>query len=323
MRVATHFEMTRVLIIKPSSLGDIIHGLQVAQSLRAQNPEVEIDWVAAKAFAPLVQACSAVDRVYEFDRKGSLASFARLGKEIRREKFDWALDMQGLARSALLLAAARAKRKAGRADGREGSKLLVRDKPALPPKGHLSHALEILLQFLPLLDLRAELTAAPLGFLHSEHPALSADLAEWRPILIFPDSRVKKKEWSGFPELTAQLLKKHPEIPIVWAGSGGPEPDLDWPEDRFVNLLGRTRLEQLPEVIAAARLVICNDSGPMHLAAAMHKPVVALFGPTDHERFGPYPLDSPRHTIVRAPLGKLAKLGVDVVAMNVEQALKK
>ncbi len=184
--------MTRVLIIKPSSLGDIIHGLQVAQSLRAQNPEVEIDWVAAKAFAPLVRACPTVDRIFEFDRKGSLASFARLAKEIRREKYDWALDMQGLARSALLLAAARAKRKAGRADGREGSKMLVRDKPALPLKGSLSHALEILLQFLPLLDLKAELTAEPLEFLHSEHPALSAALAQRRPIVIIPYSLEKK-----------------------------------------------------------------------------------------------------------------------------------
>src|ERR1041385_1871813 len=98
--------MPRVLIIKPSSLGDIIHALQVAQSLRAQTGEVEIDWVAAKAFAPLVRACPVVDRVYEFDRKGSVADFARLAKEIRREQYDWALDMQGLARSAVLLAAA-------------------------------------------------------------------------------------------------------------------------------------------------------------------------------------------------------------------------
>ena len=78
----------------------------------------------------------------------------------------------------------------------------------------------------------------------------------------------------------------------------------------------------MPEIIAGARLVICNDSGPMHLAAAMHRPVVALFGPTDHERFGPYPITSPRHTIIRAPNGKLDKLSTNIVLMNVEKALK-
>jgi ADP-heptose:LPS heptosyltransferase len=314
--------MLRVLIIKPSSLGDIIHGLQVAQSLRAQAPEAQVDWVAAKAFAPLVRACPVVDHVYEFDRHRSVGSFARLAGEIRRERYDWALDLQGLARSALLLAAARAKNKAGRADGREGSTLFARQKPALPPKGRHSHALDILRQFLPLLGLSAELSAEPLDFLHPEQPVLPSEFAQRGPVVMFPDSRVKKKEWPGFYELTAHLLKHRPDLSIVWAGRSGPEPELAWPEERFANLLGRTGLEELPEIISAARLVICNDSGPMHLAAALHRPVVALFGPTDHERFGPYPLDSPRHTIIRAPDGKLEKLSANIVLMNVEKALK-
>jgi heptosyltransferase I len=314
--------MLRVLIIKPSSLGDIIHGLQVAQSLRAQAPEARVDWVAARAFAPLVRACPVVDHVYEFDRHGSLAAFGRLVKEIRREQYDWALDMQGLARSALLLAAARATHKAGRADGREGARLLARQKPALPPGGRQSHALDILRQFLPLLGLSDRLSVEPLEFLATEHAALPPGWAERGPLVMFPDSRVKKKEWPGFYELTEHLLKHRPDLSIVWAGSSGPEPELTWPEDRFANLLGRTGLEELPEIIAAARLVICNDSGPMHLAAAMHRPVVALFGPTDHERFGPYPLDNPRHTIIRAPGGKLAKLSANIVLMGIEKALK-
>jgi ADP-heptose:LPS heptosyltransferase len=314
--------MPRVLIIKPSSLGDIIHGLQVAQSLRAQVPDSTVNWVAAKAFAPLVRACPVVDHVYEFDRQGSLAAFARLAGEIRREHYDWALDLQGLARSALLLAAARADNKAGRADGREGSRLLVRRKPALPPGGRQAHALDILRQFLPLLGLKADLCAEPLEFLQTERPALSPEWAKRGPVVMFPDSRVQKKEWPGFYELTVQLLKSRPDISIVWAGSRGPEPELEWPEERFANLLGRTRLEELPEIIAAARLVICNDSGPMHLAAAMHRPVVALFGPTDHARFGPYPLDSPRHTVIRAPDGKMERLSPEVVRMNVEKVLQ-
>lgn len=314
--------MPRVLIIKPSSLGDIIHALQVAQSLRAQMGAVEIDWVAAKAFSPLVHACPVVDRVFEFDRHGSLLEYTRLAKEIRRERYDWALDMQGLARSAFLLAAAKATHKAGRADGREGSRLLAKHKPALPPNGRYAHAVDILLQFLLLLGLKPELTGEPLEFLHAERPLLSAEVIRRGPILMFPDSRVPKKEWPGFYDLTVKLLKERSGHPIVWAGSRGPEPELNWPEDRFINLLGRTRLDELPDLIASARLTICNDSGPMHLAAAMKKPVIALFGPTDHGRFGPYPLDNPNNHVIRAPDGKLDKLSVDIVAMAIAKTLK-
>jgi len=314
--------MLRVLIIKPSSLGDIIHALQVAQSLRAQTGDVEIDWVAAKAFAPLVKACAVVDDVYEFDRHGSVATFAKLCQQIRQKKYDWALDMQGLARSAMLLAAAKATHKARRADSREGAALLCRLKPKLPPKGRHSHALDVLLQFLPLLGCKAELAPEPLEFLHPAQMNWPADLAARAPVVMFPDSRVKKKEWSGFYDLTVKLMKDRPDLTIVWAGSNGPEPELDWPEARFVNLLGRTKLDALPELIKMARLVICNDSGPLHLSAAMHKPVIGLFGPTDHERFGPYPLNSPRHAVIRAPNGKLNLLSHEIVLMEVVKRLK-
>jgi len=314
--------MLRVLIIKPSSLGDIIHALQVAQSLRAQTGDVEIDWVAAKTFAPLVRACPVVDHVYEFDRHGSIFAFRRLCSEIRQKQYDWALDMQGLARSALILAAAKATQKGRRADCREGAGLLCPNKPELPPKGDKAHALDILLQFLPLLGCRAELAPEPLEFLHADNPPWPDDLVARAPVVMFPDSRVQKKEWPGFYELTVRLMKDRPDLTIVWAGSNGPEPELDWPEARFVNLLGRTKLDALPELIGMARLVVCNDSGPLHLAAAMHQHVIGLFGPTDQERFGPYPLDCPRHTILRAPDGKLNLLSADIVLMNVVKGLE-
>jgi ADP-heptose:LPS heptosyltransferase len=284
--------------------------------------DVEIDWVAAKTFAPLVRACPVVDNVLEFDRHGSVASFGRLCGEIRQKKYDWALDLQGLARSALMLAAARATQKARRADGREGAGLLCRHKPDLPPKGSHAHAVDILLQFLPLLGCQPNLAPDPLEFLHPAEMTWPVDLAARAPVVMFPDSRVKKKEWPGFYELTLKLMKERPDLTIVWAGSNGPEPELDWPETRFVNLLGRTKLDALPELIGMARLVICNDSGPLHLSAAMHRPVIGLFGPTDQERFGPYPLNKPRHTIIRAPEGKLDKLSTDVVLMEVVKGLR-
>jgi heptosyltransferase I len=320
-RAARSFvEMPRVLIIKPSSLGDIVHGLQMARSLRAQAPAWTVDWVAAEAFAPLVRASTDVERVFVFDRHGPLGAFARLTGDIRATAYDWALDLQGLARSALLLAAARATHRAGRADAREGARLLYPLRPALPPAGRTAHALDILLQFLPLLGLRAE-APGPLTFRPPETPALPAELSGRAPVVLFPDSRRPEKQWPGFAALTALLLAARPDLSIAWAGRTGPTPDPSWPTDRFWNLIGRTPLEALPALLQAARLVVANDSGPMHLAAALERPVVALFGPTDPARFGPYPSSSPRHHLLRAPGGDLQKLDPADVLAAITKAL--
>ncbi len=313
--------MPRVLIIKPSSLGDIIHGLQVAQSLRTQWPAVEVDWVAAKMFAPLVRQCAGISRVYEFDRQGSVRAFLDLVGHVRETSYDWALDFQGLARSAVLLAASRARRKARRPDAREGARWLCRRHAAFPPTGENSHALEILLQFLPLLGLEPRLDRSPLVFRPPEVSAFPPGLLASRPVVLFPDSRRAEKEWGGFPALTAKLLEQRPNLPIAWAGRHGPAPDPSWPAGRFWNLVGQTPLVTLPALLASARLVICNDSGPMHLAAALGRPVVALFGPTSPDRFGPYPLSAPKHFVVRAPGGDFSRLDLEAVLPVVMQAV--
>src|SRR3954470_21496130 len=79
--------MTELLIIKPSSLGDIVHGLQVATSLKAQCEELRISWIVREMFAPLVRICPAVDRVFVFERAGGAKSFLKLMSEVRKTKF--------------------------------------------------------------------------------------------------------------------------------------------------------------------------------------------------------------------------------------------
>src|ERR1700722_10605475 len=143
--------MTELLIIKPSSLGDIVHGLQVAASLKAQLPGLRISWVVREIFAPLVRACGAVDHTYIFERNGGPKGFLKLMREVRRTKFDYVFDMQGLLRTGLMTSRTVAKHKIGRSDAREGSGLFYDEKVPLPPDGSRSHALDTLLQFcLPL-----------------------------------------------------------------------------------------------------------------------------------------------------------------------------
>src|SRR5687767_6574430 len=108
--------MPQVLIIKPSSLGDIVHGLQVATSIKAQVDDVRISWIIRDIYAPIVRACAAVDHVYVFERKGGAKGFLKLVREVRKTKFDYALDFQGLLRTGLMTSRVRAENKVGRSD---------------------------------------------------------------------------------------------------------------------------------------------------------------------------------------------------------------
>ena len=312
--------MRKILIIKPSSLGDIIHGLQIAHSLKEQWEGTHLSWVVSDRFAPFVQACPTVDHVYVFNRKGGMKEFKRLVKELRTETFDAVLDFQGLARTGLMTMLTMAKRKIGRCDAREGAGFCYKEKAALPPAGHEAHALDILFKFLPRLGLSARL-ASPLTFNTPEPETIAAPLAEAHPVLMIPHSRGPEKEWGGFAELTKLVLEKHPDALVVWdSHQTAPDPEVSG-NGRFLNLTGKTDLLQMTALVQRARVVVANDSGPMHLAAALGKPVVALFGPTPPERFGPYPLDAPHHYILRAPAGDLSKLEPQTVYEAVAKAL--
>ena len=110
--------MTELLIIKPSSLGDIVQALQVATSLKAQVEGLRISWVVREIFAPIVRACAAVDQVYVFERNAGAKGFLRLMKELRKTTFDYVFDLQGLLRTGLMTSRTKAKRTVGRSDAR-------------------------------------------------------------------------------------------------------------------------------------------------------------------------------------------------------------
>ncbi len=314
--------MPRILIIKPSSLGDIVHGLQVVASLKAQLPALHVTWVAREIFAPLVMACECVDEVLVFQRRDGWRGIREMMRTLRAREFDVVLDLQGLFRSGLMTWSARAPRKLGRSDAREGAGFFYGEKAALPPAGRRSHALEILLQFAPLLGAKAELRAS----LKFREPAEGFGAQEFfadgkaPPVVLFPESRRAEKRWPGFVELTRRMFATDPTVRVVWSGSEALADGSEFPAGRFLNLTAKTKLDAMPTVIGRAGVVIANDSGPMHLAAALGVRTLAVFGPTDPVLFGPYPLSNPRHHVVRAPDGDLTRLSVDEV-LNAWRAL--
>jgi heptosyltransferase-1 len=301
--------MTELLIIKPSSLGDIVHGLQVATSLKAQCEGLRISWIVRDIFAPIVRACEAVDQVYVFERNAGTKGFLRLMQEVRQTKFDYVFDMQGLLRTGLMTSRTLAKRKVGRTDAREWSGVFYDKRVPLPPDGRRSHALDILLQFCPVLGAKPELRGQ-LKFREVDKLTLSfaAGRGGTMPILMFPDSRRAEKCWNGFKQLTEMLLRANRNRKVIWAGSNSQPVKGILPTAQFLNLTGNTSLVSLPALIQRAEWVFSNDSGPMHLAAALGVPTLAVFGPTDPRQFGPYPLNSPGNLVVQAPAGELKLL---------------
>jgi len=312
-----------ILIIKPSSFGDIVHGLQAAQSIRRQLPGCRISWVVREIFFPLVRCCKAVDECFLFYRHRGVPGFCKLLWQVRRQQqFDVVFDMQGLARSGLIALAARADRKIGRSDGRELSALACRERIDLPSGGEEAHAVEILFQFLSAIGCEPVIHG-PLEFRQPLIRSFNPEALEGGPLVIFPDSRRPEKQWPYFNGLVEALLENFLKIPVILAGSES-MPDLgDFSgNEKLINLTGITAIDELVPLITKARLVIANDSGPMHLAAALGAPVLALFGPTDPARFGPFPLIKETNLVLTAPGGDLSKLTIDAVFEKVETILQ-
>lgn len=300
--------MPQLLIIKPSSLGDIVHGLQVAASIKAQRPEWRISWIVRDIFAPLVRSCTAVDQLYVFRRHDGVRGFLQLMREVRRTEFDLLFDMQGLLRTGLMTKWARAKRKVGRGDAREGAGLFYDEKIARPPAGQLRHAVEVLLPFC------AAAGAEPVlkGQLHfREMERLNLSFMEprrgARPVLMFPDSRREEKKWGGFAQFSAMLVRELGRK-VVWAGNAYIPCREAFPDGTYLNLTGNTSLTSLPSLVQKADWVVSNDSGPMHLAAALGVKTLGIFGPTDPRLYGPYPLNAPTNFVIQAPVGDLRLL---------------
>jgi heptosyltransferase I len=301
--------MTQLLIIQPSPLRDIVHGLQLAASLKTQQPGLRIAWIVRDIFAPLVRICECIDEVHVFHRSEGVRGFFQLMREVRQTRYDCLFDLQGLLRTGLMTWQARAARKYGRSDAREGASLFYQRKVPLPPDGLQSHVLEIQLQFCRVLDAVPELR----GELRFREAAdLNLSFIEGRkgqkPILIFPDSRRVERCWTGFRQLTDLLLRDGTGRKVIWAGNNPVSYRDRAPEGQFLNLTGNTSLVSLAALIRRAEWVICNDSGPLHLAAALQAKTLGLFGPTDPRRFGPYPLNRPTNHVMQAPVGDLRLL---------------
>lgn len=286
----------RVLIVRLSAIGDCIQTLPLACAVRDKWPEAKITWVVEKVSAPLVEACEAVDRVIVVPKRfaTSWRLLSRLRRALAGERFDFALDPQGLTKSGLVSWLSPARRRIGfaRPASRELNPWLQTELVPNVARQRVERYLELLqplgIEPSPVrfgIVLPAAAMAAAGEFV--EQAELCAGYAVLNPGAGWDSKRWPTERFSGVARRLA--LRGLPSV-VVWAG----ERERLWAEEIVdgsngaARLAPQTSLLELAALLQRARLFVGSDTGPMHLAAAMGTQCVALFGASKGDECGPY-----------------------------------
>jgi len=290
----------RIAIVKPSALGDIVHSLPVLTALRVRFPKANITWVVNRSCESLLTGHPDLTDTLPFDRaalKGvrrSLATVWKFAGELRRKRFDLVIDMQGLLRSGVMARLTGAPVRVGFANAREGSRYAYTHKlnsPALTA-AHAVDRMWTVAEAFGVGDL-PKVFRVPLQPAEVE-AARDALVALPRPVVaVAVGAKWVTKRWptGHFAEL---LNRAH-------ARTGGSAVFVGSSEDSAlshevtaalrgpaVDLTGRTTLPRLAAVLSLADVMLGNDTGPLHLAAALGRPCVAPYTCTKVARHGPY-----------------------------------
>jgi len=289
----------KILILKPSSLGDVIQALPVLRLLKLHWPDSEIFWWIDSRFAPLLENDPDLAGIIRFERNGWSAArrwiqFTRSILSARAQQFDLIIDLQSLARSGVFGWLASGKVFVGLDETREGARGFY--DLAAPRRSRDTHAVDWYLEVLRKLNVPVHFNFRWLP----ENPAAAATVRDKLNfdnspfIVIQPGARWLNKRWpvEYFSELVRCFAEKHPGHRFAILG-GAEDSALgkaicDAMPERCVDLTGKISMPEMVECIRQSALMVTNDTGPMHAASALRKPVVALFGPTSPSRTGPY-----------------------------------
>ncbi|QBG46334.1 glycosyltransferase family 9 protein [Verrucomicrobia bacterium S94] len=301
----------RILIVKTSSLGDLFHALPAVHLLKVTY-DAEIDWVVNTQYVRLAECFSDVRKVISFPREGWFSHLGQFKAALRQETYDLVVDLQGLLKSALICRMAKRSEGAkilGPSFQREGARFFY--SSVVGKKNKQRHAVEENLDVLRFLGKPDSPVEFPIRFPDVTFPCL-----EKRPAVVFaPCSRHEAKNWpwKRFVELGAHL-----ECQIILVGSPDDVETCEkienhLPEGACTNLCGKTSLLELGGILQNADLVVTVDSGPMHMASAAGTPCLAVFGPTDPARVGPF---GGQHRVLRgSTVRKYSKQDLDSIRM--------
>jgi len=298
----------RLLLVKTSSLGDIIHALPVAQALKDARPELTLGWVVRRRCADILQGCPFIDHLHIVPDKPTLRELWAARRALHAPQYEAALDMQGLLLSGLLTGLSGAPLRLGWDRNREGSARFL-THPVVPGEDTARHEIDALYGFAEALGVHPARGAyPPQAYLAAEgraqaeewlaplpHPRVALNVGASRAYKTWPTDR-----WAALADGLAQ-----DGASLVFVGGDtdvipvkAVQAQMTLHDTPSVNLAGKTTLRELASVLEACDLAVSADTGPMHLAVAVGTPVVALFGGTDPRRHGPY---GPLHQVLHKP----------------------
>lgn len=273
----SHSSGPRILVVRLGAMGDVIHALPAVASLKHSFPGSHLTWLIEPQWSSLLERNPYIDSIAIFER-GNPGAWLRSWRKLRASRFDFALDFQGLVKSALAASMARPERIFGLHQSQ------VRERPAAlfysnRIQVHAAHVVERNIEMAAAAGAANILRTFPLpegvpeGELPSSGFVLASPVAGWR-----------SKQWPlMFYSRLARRLERELDLPLVLNGPTGAE--LSSVIDAVPHY---SSVAGLIHATRRATAVIGVDSGPMHLAAALGKPAVAIFGPTDPARNGPY-----------------------------------
>ncbi|MDE0905441.1 MAG: glycosyltransferase family 9 protein [Planctomycetota bacterium] len=324
----------RVLIVRTGAIGDVTNALVLAEALKATGQVSQLGWVVHPLSVPLLQGHPAVDQVHVLQRDGGLAEWLRLRRELRAEQYELAIDAQRILKSAVISRMSGAPRSIGfdRGRSKEGSWLFHSSR--ITPMGG-THMVDWYMEFAEALGLeqleprhRLPLDTDAEAWASGVIAHLSPDAAAGpAPLCIHIGGTKAAKRWEPqrYGELILQLQERSLG-PIILTGGPGDRADAEVAlqvSQPALDLVGKTSLPRLISILRRCRAWVGCDTGPMHLAAALDCPVVALFAVGQPDRTGPY---GTGHHILGKQIGgdnlPMGQITVSEVSKAVEQSLR-
>ena len=297
-------EPKRILIIKPSALGDIILALPALSALKRSFPGAKISWLVRPEFAPLITGHPFISDIILFDRRklskwwcspGSFNALSLLVKQLRADKFDLVFDFQGLFRTGFFSWVTGSKRRFGMAGARELAHLFYTDK--ISQDASNIHLVDYYLKMVAAAGAKQGEAEFKLpedaGAAEQIDKLLKSQGVNAKYAVIVPGAAQANKRWpiERFAELAGKIGERF-GLPVVVAGSQGEREYIEaiqtGGKTRVSNLAGKTVVRELIPLMRKTSLVVSNDTGPGHIAAALGVPIVMIFGPTNPARVCPY-----------------------------------
>ena len=293
---------SRILLVRLGALGDIVHAIPVAAALRRHLPSARIDWLVSAKHHEILDLVPVLDRRIVINDRGGASSGAPLWRavgELRRARYDVAIDMQGLLKSALLARASGAASVIGlsRSYARERFAPLFYTQTYDPGCNGLydpaerRHIAEINLGLLTPLGIEHAAVEFPLERGDSRVAQQVAEQAGGRYALLNPCAGWPNKRWppERFGAIAEHLRRRHGLTSFVLWGPGEEAlaQQVAASSNGAARLAPQTTIAALVELVRGAAIMVSGDTGPTHIAAAVGTPIVALYGPTRAQQNGP------------------------------------